>query len=195
MKYFVLSEEDDDTSVYTDSAPATVRKKYQLKKGYSRAGDWPNEALFKYSEIQPDGIQLRDYVGNGMSLLIISDTMKSLLEQMGAQDIEFLPIQFADHRGRPVSDDYYIANIVTLTEVVDRNRSDFDVDAADDSMISNFRQFVLRKDTAETGPLIARMGEDYQLILFREDLVSEIVNGKLTGMTFTDTESYVSYPT
>ncbi len=114
MKYFVLKETGDETNVYVDTIPSNIEDKYQLLKGISRLDGWPIDISFQFSDDRPEGMTLTDYVENPSNWLIISTRFKKVLEESGAQYIEYLPVQIKNHKGRIASKDYWIANFFIL---------------------------------------------------------------------------------
>src|SRR5262245_12152173 len=149
MKYYVLSEAYDESSAFVDDIPDSVQKVYELHEGVSRAAGWPSEGSFPFSSDRPEGINVNDFIGNSRGLLIVSDRFKTLLEAERSARLEFLPIQLADHKKRPVKGKYWIANFLELTEVVDRKASKFTISPADENAIRKFDKLVLKKEIAD----------------------------------------------
>ena len=85
-------------------------------------------------------------------------------------------------------------NFLALVEGVERAKSVFDVDAAEDDKISKFERLVLRAEVEADGPPILRLREQPRLVLVREDLAGRIKKAGLTGLRLTETSKYKTFP-
>ena len=193
MKYFVVSEDYDETNAYIGNLPNNLERQYELIKGVFRSADWPDDIAFIFSKNRPEGMNLNDYVRNKYGWLIISERFKLILEKFNVENIEYLPIQINNHKGRLASKDYWIANFIKLTKAVDRESSTFEASPLDESKVFSFDKLVLTDEVEKAGPLIFRMDEEPMMILVREDLVSRIKEEGLTGMKFTETKDFKTY--
>lgn len=192
MNYFVIKEDYDRTNVHVSDIPAGLTRKYQLLKGVSRRHDWPDDLALRFTKNRPEGMNLTDWVGNQFGWLIVSDRFKRLLEESGAPDVEYLPVKMTNHKGRIAAADYWIVNMLSLTEAVDRSRSVFDVDAADEDLIFSFDKLVLRDDVIASGPAFFRLKERPRLVLVRQDLAERIRQERLTGLLLVETSRFMS---
>lgn len=193
MKYFVLKESYDEGNVYVSDIPEGLLRKYQLLKGISRVAGWPSDLAARFSDNRPEGMKLTDWVSSAFGWLLISGRFKQLIEEAGAPDTEYLPIKLKNHKGRLASADYWIVNFLRLGDAVDRERSAFEVDAAEDDRIFRFDRLVLLDEFEARGPVIFRLKEQPVLIMVREDLVTRIQVAGLTGLRFTATADYKTY--
>lgn len=84
---------------------------------------YPSDARIQFSEDQP-GIQLSSLLGNSNNYLIVSTAFKELIEAH-CQDveIEYLPFDLYDHRGRLYSREYFIINPIGTYDCLDEARS------------------------------------------------------------------------
>jgi hypothetical protein len=192
MNYFVIKEDHHPTNVYVSDIPAGLTRKYQLLKGISRRQDWPDDLALQFTKNRPEGMNLTDWVGNQFGWSLVSDRFKRLLEESGAPDVEYLPVKMTNHKGRIAAEDYWIVNMLNLKEAVDRGRSVFDVDAADEDLIFSFDKLVLRDDVIASGPVIFRLKERPRLVLVRQDLAERIKQERLTGLLLVETSKFMS---
>lgn len=192
MNYFVVKEDYHPTNVYVSDIPAGLTRKYQLLKGISRRQDWPDDLALQFTKNRPEGMNLTDWVGNQFGWLLVSDRFKRLLEESGAPDVEYLPVKMTNHKGRIAAEDCWIVNMLNLKEAVDRGRSVFDVDAADEDLIFSFDKLVLRDDVIASGPVIFRLKERPRLVLVRQDLAERIQQERLTGLLLVETSKFMS---
>jgi hypothetical protein len=193
MKYFIIREESDEGNVYVSDIPEGLMRKYQLLKGISRLSGWPTDLAARFSDDRPEGMRLTDWVLTPFGWLLISDRFKKLVEGTGVSNVEYLPIKMKNHKKKVVSDSYWIVNFLVLVEAVDRSKSAFEIDAAEDDKIFRFDRFVLRTEVEEKGPPVFRLKEQPQLVLVREDLATQINGAALTGLRLVETSKYMTY--
>lgn len=193
--YFVLKEKDDETNVYLDlETPSSIPEQYQLRKGVSRLNGWPEDVFFEFSRDNPEGMILTDWVENSPCWLIISDRFKAVLEKFREENIEYLPIKIKNHKGRLVSERYWIVNFLVLIEAVDREHSVFKVDGGNVGGIRMFDKLVLREDILKSGPVIFRLKEQPMIVLSRQNLVERLNEEGITGMRFVETDKFRTFP-
>jgi len=84
---------------------------------------YPPDPRIQLREEQP-GIQLSSLLGNNINYLIVSTAFKETIEAH-CQDveIEYLPFDLYDHRGRLYSRDYFIINPIGLYDCLDEATS------------------------------------------------------------------------
>lgn len=193
MPYFVIKEAYDEGNVYVSDIPDGLVRKYQLLQGISRLAGWPPGLAAQFSKDRAEGMRLTDWVPTPFGWLLISGRFKAILEAMGAPNVEYLPIKMVNHKKRLASPDYWIVNFLVLIEAVDRSRSVFDVDAAEDDKIFSFDKLVLLDAVESKGPLIFRPKEAPRLVLVRSDLAERIQGDGLTGLKLTPTSQFRTY--
>src|SRR5262245_42403684 len=143
MNYSVIKDDYDEGNVYVSDIPDGLLRKYQLLQGVSRLAGWPADLAARFSDDEPEGMKLTDWVSNPFGWLLISGRFKQLLEDVGAPAVEYLPIKMKNHKGRLASADYWIVNFLVLIGAVDRERSAFEVSAAEDDKIYSFDRLIL----------------------------------------------------
>lgn len=193
MRYYVLDNKLDETDAYITDLPENLSDKYELLQGVPRLATWPNDVKFTYSRHYPEGINLTDYVGNKFRWMIVSDRFRSVLADTDLENVEYLPISIRNHKGRMADDNYWIVNFLALTEVIDRDRSDYREDAAFEGQISRFDNMVLRDEVQTDGPPVLRMREDPMMVLVREDFKTAMEKEGLTGMQYWETDTYKTF--
>ncbi len=192
--YSVWAPVWDETHVRIEGRPAEIKRKYQLLQGVERLETWPEHVPLRFSPHRPEGLFLPDTVNNAFGWHLVSGACKAVLEAVPIEDVEYLPVTILNHRDRVASDDYWILNLLHLTPAVDREASEFDVDAADDSKISKFDRLVVTGAVWESGPALLRLEERPRLVLVRDDVVAQLDAAGLTGNAFVPTDDYSTYP-
>jgi hypothetical protein len=131
------------------------------------------------------GNQLSDILDNMDRLFVVSERARDLLTSEGStpEEVEFIPFQLKDKKGKARPERYAIANPLRKVECLDPSRSDAKlfsnpVDGSKEWMIS-----ALQIDVSKVPPdaRLFRLAEDPKRILIRSDLVETIRAAGLTG--------------
>lgn len=192
MKFYpwIEDEEDDSFAWITKDSQFLMRCRdtYQLREGIPVNSWFPGDVTFTLAEDY--GIKLTDSIPNTLNRLIVSQKLKCALEEKSEADIEFLPVHIRNHKGHVVQQPYFIANLLSTVECVDRERSQFQASAIRPDQIFTF--FRLALDTSKIPPdaKIFRLKEARNLIIVREDLADDILNSGCDGMMFLEMEAY-----
>lgn len=97
---------------------------YRMGLGDRAAAHFPNPARISLREEDP-GIALTSLLGNGLSYLIVSSALKdAILGVCEGVEIESLPFDLYDHRGRLYSADYHILNPIGSRDCLDQGASE-----------------------------------------------------------------------
>lgn len=190
MNYFVIASSPDESHVYVNDIPDEIRKQYQLIKGISRARDWPADVQFRFSDEQPEGLMLTDFIENSFGWIVCSARLARIVEQFAGGEVELLPVSILNHKGRVASDDYFIANPLRLIRAVDRANSVFVPDPNDPDLVFEFSSLALDASALAALPGIFRLGEEYMTILVRADLARAALDAGVTGVRFLEPAKY-----
>ena len=167
--------------------PSNVRRKgYLLKKGISCEDWFPEYAEFQLDE--SSGEMLADVIPNSTLWKIISVPLKELLEKHTSCEMEFLPIRIRDHNGQLIAETYYILNILGSVSCMDRQKSDYDASALDESQVVTFRHLFLDTDKIPENTNLFRFGEERDMFMMRKDLMQILIEAGITGIKFTSIE-------
>ncbi|HYO57920.1 imm11 family protein [Archangium sp.] len=126
-KFFRLqnlgSLSDPDLCRIEDPPRGIGLRKYCPALGDRAAPYYPPDARIQLVEEQP-GIQLSSLLGNNINYLIVCTAMKETIQEhcMGVE-IEYLPFDLYDHRGRLYSRDYFIINPIGTYDCLDEAHS------------------------------------------------------------------------
>lgn len=190
MNYFVLVSSSDESHAYVNDIPDQIKKQYQLVKGISRAKDWPGDVKFRFSDEQPEGLILTDFIENSFGWIVCSARLARIVEQFGGTEVELLPVAILNHKGRVASDDYFIANPLRLIRAVDHSRSVFVPHPNDPDLVFEFSSLALDASALATLPGIFRLGEKCRTILVRGDLARAALEAGVTGVRFLEPAEY-----
>ena len=192
--YVIWDHVRDETHVRIQDRPREVERKYELLQGVPRLETWPESVVLDFSKHRAEGLFLPDTVDNAFGWILVSGACKAALDAVPDDDVEFLPVTIRNHRGRVASDDYWIVNVLRLVEAVDRQRSEFEPDAADPSQIFRIDRLVLDPSVVADGPPLFRLAERPRLVLLRADLAEQVEAAGLTGNVFVPVDEYSTFP-
>lgn len=179
----------NDALAWLQQRPPEIGDKKYLLNEAVRCADWfPPEVAFKFAPNK--GITLADAIPNTLNLVFVSAKLKGLLEKRANAEIEFLQVQLRDHKGRRINQPFFVANVLTAAECLDRKRSKFVIDSLDKTQMLRITWLVLDGKKLPHGPRLFRLGEMRDLLLVHHDLVQAIEDEGCTGLRFTDLEDY-----
>ena len=192
MDYYPWTVDDDDESLawIVVSPDEILEQEYLLHEGVPCAEWFPEDAEFQLSSDY--GTALADAVPNTLMLTIVSEKLRAILADDAASEYEFLPIRLRNPKGRPIEKPYFIANLLGSCPCLDREASDFRMDAIDKSQVDRFRHLVLDESKIDEGLRIFRLAEKKTLVIAREDLGLEILRAGCTGVFFQDMDDFGS---
>jgi len=161
---------------------------WMLLEGESAADDYPDEMTV---ELAPDsGVKLADSIPNLLSIYVVSEKLKGILEQTG-EAFEFLPLRIRNHKGKVEKETFYIANLLGSLRCMDLEQSDAAQSSMEKDQMRRIRRLVLDPEKIPEAKKIFRLGEMKQLIIVRKDLAVEIYRTQgCRGMIFQDMEEF-----
>lgn len=179
----------DEELAYINQRPSNVRRKgYLLKKGVSCKDWFPEDAEFQLDD--ESGMVLADVIPNSVLWRIVSAPLKKLLEKHASCEMEFLLIRIRDHRGQLIEEPYYILNVLETVSCMDRQKSDYDASALDESQVVTFRHLYLDTDKIPENTNLFRFGEEHDMFMVRENLMQILIDAGITGLAFTSLEDF-----
>ena len=181
--YLIVSLDEDPRVAYIEDIKANVPNRFKLTEGVSLKKDISKANTFSLSK--DGGDMLCDFVENISGVLIVSARAREVLEAAGVTGkvVEYLPFTLKDKRGRPVKQEYYVANLRQTVPCMDREKSEFNESDDDGEILSVQRLTALPKKIPKDAQLF-RLGEFPRMIIIRSDLTKQLRDEKLTGLTF-----------
>ena len=192
MNYYAWTRIKTDNSLgVVRKDPDVIRKKmYRLHKGISGKNWFPDDVEF---ELAPNnGMKLADAIPNTALIWILSEKLRTILEEKSGADFEFFPVKIRDRKGHLVKKDYFVANLLETNECVDMEKSDFIMNRIIKTQVNYFKTLVLDDKKVNPESKIFRLKEQTKLIIVREDLKNEILNAGCTGIVFRNIDDYGS---
>ncbi|MFY0570807.1 imm11 family protein [Archangium lansingense] len=194
MQRYVLVEDldIDDNAVLTDHPPEARDRMYLFQEGEPLESWFPKNAEYRMGSRYPNARGLYDLQSSTLSILVVSKALREALVEVGCRNIEFLPIVILNHRGKVASREYSIANVLGLTDCVNRSKSAYTVDALIPTMFHGIKKLVLEEDKVPVDLHIFRLKEMPTTHIITEALKSAIEARGLRGMLFIPIDEYDS---
>ena len=183
MHYLIMTSSDDPENCVLKGAPKGMRFPHRPADGVRMEDNYPSEPL-DWHMASFAGKKLLDYIGNLSNYPTVSTRFRELLDAHASAEIEYLPVNIIDHKGKKVDGGYYIANIIGTVDCVDLANSEY----VSDPMYPDEFQFLsklnlhLSKIPKESN--IFRIKENKTTIIVRSDLAEVIKDSKISGCVF-----------
>jgi hypothetical protein len=192
MRHFVLVQDNDlDDAAVLSTAPETIEDElFRLWEGQPLMDWFPADAVFPVSPDFPRARRLYASQANTLGLLVVSKEFRCVLEEVGCNNIEYLPISITDHRGKLASADYCIVNALDPVDAMDREHSIYENNALIPSRVSTLEKLVLREDRLEPQLHLFRLTNAPQFHIVSDALRRATEKKKLKGMLFVPTEEF-----
>lgn len=140
------------------------------------------------------GKALADLVPNTLGLLVLSDRAASWFRERVTAPIEYLPLLIVDHKGRPVSARFWIANALGRVACVDRRASRYEESALAPGEFFGVEQLVLDPARVDPARDLFRIPEMPRLILVTNALAAALRDAALRGVELTDPAGPLDLP-
>jgi hypothetical protein len=171
------------------TAPRGVDKMYQLNQGIARADGFPSDVTCHMTPDFPKDVQLCDNL-YGAGFIIISKPLREALENEQVNNVEFLPIQIINHKGRTASTDYFLVNPLDVYDCIDIDKSGVTWNAITKNRIDYCKGLVLRDDQIPSEALIFRPRFWTNLVVVRNKLVERLAKAGFSGLIFQEPEKH-----
>jgi hypothetical protein len=146
---------DESLCFIEDSPPGLGLRKYCPSLGDRAAPYYPADARIQLSEEHP-GIELSSLLGNNINYLIVSTAFKeTIAAHCPSAEIEYLPFDLHDHRGRLYSRDYFIINPIGTYDCLDEAHSG--IEYGPDGGVVAIQHPVLHPDKVAEAPALFRV--------------------------------------
>lgn len=197
MRYFYLGiDVDNDKAACLSDHPRSVEKAaYRFDDGEPLADWFPRQAVYPMDPDYPNARELHDLQENTLSVLIVSRPLRETMQSVGCKNVEFLPIIIKNHRGKVASDEYSIANVLSLVDCLDLKKSRYRRDALLPERIDRFDRVVLVASRIPAGLHIFRLKERPHSHFVSEEMRRAIESKRLRGMVFVPVDEYTTIGT
>jgi hypothetical protein len=163
---------------------------HDMKKGLSRAENFPEDACFHMDPDFPRAIKLADNLFNLDRMAVVSDPLKNMIAERDPKHTEMLKVSIINHKERVAADNYWIVHPTLVVDCIDRNKSNLHWNKIDPNFISGCFGLVLKQEEIDPDLLFFRPKHLPTIILVREDLAEEIEDEGFSGLCLTPTDEF-----
>ena len=198
MQYFRWSqfggeEENEHILVWFLSIQLNSITEWDLMTG-KYINDWDKNTTATYEE----EVEYTDYPFTTGLLPVYSTRLKALMDNLGIEWIQYLPLTVKKHNLSKEIEGYFIANYLKVIDCLNRERSSYQVWTKENLLFWEKREYMLgtfrdvKKIVLDTNKInnakIFRLWGWELAVIIREDLKREIEKAKITGCVFTPVE-------
>jgi hypothetical protein len=152
-----------------------------MAKGARIAQKWPMEPPAVYPIDDCLGTKLPALIGTTLGYLILnSDLRKIVQDKCATCDIEYLPINLLNRKGRLQSQDYCLVNPIGTVDCLDHERSK--IAYTDKGEVIEVDVFVLDPRCLKGVPALFRIKEDPSKYVLTEPLASAFADHAFTNV-------------
>lgn len=158
-----------------------------LKAGY------PADVELRMDADFPNDIELVESLYSSNNPLIVNEKVTELFASAGVDNVELLPVNVINHKGKRVKPSYFIINILTCVDCIDLDQSVFEYNSIDPDSICFLEKLVLDPERLPTKVKLFRPKHMQQIMLMHRTLVQELEADGARGFIFQEASEY-SYP-
>lgn len=187
--FATIGDSDDTALAFFESPPVGLElRDYYIRQGKRLGKHYPADARIKMDH-RSKGNKLASMLGNTMSFLIVHTDVKKLIETNNLNaEIEYLPVNIYNHKGRLQSSDYWIINVIGTLDCVDKEKSDIDYEDETRQEVIGVGTIVLDGKKLRGAPDLFRVPEQAEDIIASDRLYRILVAGKFSNLAFSPIE-------
>ena len=167
-----------------------IERGYEIKRGMTRAANYPPDAYFEMSKNFPKQVALADSLSNLDLMVVVSKALKDFLEAKNLVDVELLPVSIHDHHGRVANPEFFVVNPIRIIDCIDKERSQLKWNPIDPTLISGCLKLVINAGSIDGEVLLFRPKNLELFVFVREDVAREIGELGLSGTNFVEIEKF-----
>lgn len=160
-----------------------------LYRGELRAAQLDLPLTAKMSDDFPDDIALADNCYGAMHS-IVSQRVKTFLEENVKNRIEFIPVEIINHKGHTEPDPYFLLNPLDDCDCIDQEASEVEWSTLQEDTIDDCDGLVFEYENIPDDYTLFRLKYWESVIMVREDLAQQLEAQGFTGLYFPATEGY-----
>ncbi len=163
---------------------------WKLVEGISVAAEFPEDATYHMNEDLPHDKRLEDAIYNLDSQLVVSGRLRTFLQSQDNLQIEFLPVQLVNHKGKAVQEPYFIVNILCHVDAVDKAATTHEWNTLDDTAMIGIENLTIDEDRVPKEAVLFRLVHVTDVMGVRSDLAEALREEGFTGLEFADFADY-----
>ncbi|WNG14148.1 imm11 family protein [Cystobacter fuscus] len=191
-EHFIITADFHGDSCILDRHPEYFEHIWQAAEGVRLGSLYPPQPLRLAMSRRMGGKAVFDIIANTLGYLIVSERVRGVLERNATADIEFLPIQLVDHKGRDETRGFFIANVLGQVDCVDLKASRYEESALSPGEFFALTKLVLDETRVDARRNIFRITRLPQVILVREELAAGLRESGATGLSLLQLGTEVS---
>ena len=162
---------------------------HKLKKGEKVGDIFPDTVFFQMDPDFPKDIMLADNVRNS-GFLLVSQKLKSFLEQNELNNTEYLKVKILNHKGRVASDEFYIINPLDFADAINFSQSKVKWNNITPDIIASCTKLRLDENKIPTYYKMFRLKFFPRRVLVSYELKEKISNAGFSGLSFKSLEEF-----
>ncbi|HUQ84058.1 MAG TPA: DUF1629 domain-containing protein [Gemmatimonadaceae bacterium] len=151
--------------------------------GESLGAAWPDGLEYRMDK-DSKGIEVPDLVPNSLGYTMMSERLKTLIAGRSTAKIEWLRFTLLNHKKRVASDRMWVANVLTIVDCVDREKTVGEPYPARPEWYISTKRLSIRPEKVDAALDLFRLGEMPRRIIVRDDLKAAIEREQATGAAF-----------
>jgi hypothetical protein len=134
--------------------------------------------------------ELADFQPNRLGALVVSAKARAVLSRLAMKNVEFFDLTLKDQKGKVVSRDHALVNLVGLEDAIDEKRTKGTPVPGTPGRFSHVDELHLMPRRVHPGARLFRCSAMPQLILARDAVRELVLGGRLTGGSFEEAEGW-----
>jgi len=135
-------------------------------------------------------VKVFDSVTNDMKIPIVSERIKAIVEGLGSDDCEFIPVVLLDHKRKVASTSHYLLNTLRLIDFVDMNRSRYELSDLDPGEIAWLKELHIQPAKVDQGVHVFRATTLRGQVFVDEEICQAFEKEKITGLRLFPAEGW-----
>jgi len=163
---------------------------YLLDQATPLSEQFPAQARIRMNPNFADRLVLGDSIASGNNILVLNTRARAFFDEQGVNNVEWLPVPVLNHKKKPVKEPYFIANILTTADCIDKAKSTLGWNPIDPEQIDTAEKLVLDEAKLPTDLNLFRPLHLHYCMLIRRNLADAILAKGLTGFMFTEVAQF-----
>lgn len=193
MTYWVLDYSAND-GVYVVGGKMKIED-WRFGEGEKLAKEFPKNYSFSFSKKWPDRRKLYDFLNESFLLvMVVSERVKTVLTDLEAKNLEFLPVGIKDHKDKPVDAKYYILNPIGAQDAIDFEKSKVRMKKIFKDEVGSIDKLVLKPKAVAKGAKLFRLEKARDVILIDDDVRKAFRKEGITGFRVQKADGWDGLP-
>ncbi len=189
MSFFVLRAESSQAGLL-DEWPKGGPSAERWLAGVSLRDEVKGQLYMSFSPDAPKRRELADLQPNRLGALVVSAKARAVLSKLAMKNVEFYALTLKDQKGKVVSRDHALVNLVGLEDAIDEKRTQGTPAAGPLGRFTSVEALHLAPRRVHPGAKLFRCSAMPQLVLARDEVRDAVLGGRLVGFSFEEAEGW-----